>query len=38
MGITCKQFGKLRGMMQRVENEKAKKHNDAVKKKARDKK
>lgn len=38
MGITCKQFGKLRGMMQRVENEKTKKHNESVKKKARDKK
>ena len=38
MGITWKQFGKLRGMMQRVENEKTKKHNEAVKKKARDKK
>lgn len=38
MGITCKQFGKVRGMMQRVENEKTKKHNEAVKKKSKDKK
>ena len=38
MGITCKQFGKVRGMMQRVENEKVKRHNEAVNKKSKDKK
>ena len=38
MGITCKQFGKVRGMIQRVENEKVKRHNEAMKKKSKDKK
>ena len=37
MGITCKQFGKIRGIMKKVENEEMKRHQEAVKTKKKEK-
>lgn len=36
MGITCKQTGKFRGMMRRLENESLKNKADAVKRKKKE--
>lgn len=36
MGITCKQTGKFRGMMRKIENEQLKIKSDSVKRKKKD--
>lgn len=36
MGITCKQIGKFRGMMRKIENEQLKIKSDSVKRKKKE--